>query len=161
MTDQIEITTDPQTMALLRNDLRGLTKDQIGELVAALTERMGIDPMLAPIDLIVDKKSGKITPYLNARGAAELAKRHDLSDEDLDVDVRTTPPVVIVKVAKASADGRVLRDVGASSYQPDWPDSLARAIKTATTSAHRRATLRMVGIFISEPESLEAVNADA
>ena len=159
MTDlQTDVASDPETMALLRNDLRGLTKDQIGALVATLTERMGIDPALAPIDLIVDKKSGKITPYINARGAAELAKRHELSDEQLEVDIREK--VVIVQVAKASPDGRILRDVGASSYQPDWPDSLARAIKTATTSAHRRATMRMVGIFLSEPESLDGA-ADA
>lgn len=142
--------TDPSTLALLRNDLRGLSRDAIGQLVAALTERMGIDPALAPIDLITDKR-GEIRVYINARGAAELAKRHELSDEQLDVDIRELPPVVIVKVAKASPDGRILRDVGASSYYPDRPDSLARSIKSAATSAHRRATLRMVGIFINEP----------
>ena len=74
-----EIPADPQTLALLRNDLRGMTREAMGALIAALVERMGIDPALAPIDLITDKR-GEIRLYINARGAAELAKRHELSD---------------------------------------------------------------------------------
>lgn len=154
MTDQttVELDLDPTALALLRNDLRGLTRQDVQRLVAELTSRMGIDPALAPIDLITDRKSGRISPYINARGASELAKRHELSDEALDVDIRDR--VVIVKVAKTAPDGRVLHDVGASAFDPDRPDTLARAVKAATTSAHRRATLRMVGIFLSEPEGL-------
>ena len=141
---------DPKTLALLRNDLRGLTREDIAALVAELTRRMGVDPALAPIDLIPDR-GGALRLYINARGAAELAKRHELNDESLDVDVRER--VVIVQVAKTDPSGRVLRDVGAASFDPDRPDALARAVKMATTSAHRRATLRMVGIFLNEPES--------
>ena len=76
-------------------DVRGLTKAQIGDLVATLTQRMGIDPALAPIDLIADKQTGAIRVYINARGAAESAKRRDLSDDELDIDIREA--VVIVK----------------------------------------------------------------
>lgn len=158
--ETIPPTTDEKTLALLRNDLRGLTRESIGELVAELTRRMGVDPALAPIDLIADK-GGALRVYINARGAAELAKRHELSDEALEVDIREAPPVVIVKVAKTDPDGRVLRDVGAASFDPTVPMTLARAVKAATTSAHRRATLRMVGVFVSEPESWDTVAADA
>ena len=140
---------DPTTLALLRNDLRGLSKDAIGALVASLTERMGVDPALAPIDLIPDK-SGALRVYINARGASELAKRWDLSDSSLDVDIRDR--VVIVQGTKTTPTGRTVRDVGAASYDPDRPDTLARAVKAATTSAHRRTTLRAVGIFLNEPE---------
>jgi hypothetical protein len=152
MTD--DPTTDPQTLALLRNDVRGLTKTQIGELVAALTERMGIDPALAPIDLITDKQTGAIRVYINARGAAELAKRRDLSDDDLDFDIRDT--VVIAKLTMTDPQtGRRRTDVGAAGFKPDWPDSLASAVKKASTSAHRRVTLGMVGVFIDEPATLD------
>lgn len=146
---------DERTKALLRNDLRGLTKDDIGRLVAELTSRMGVDPALAPIDLIADR-SGAIRVYINARGASELAKRHELSDEALEVDIRDR--VVIVQVAKADPGGRILRDVGAAAYDPDRPETLARAVKAATTSGHRRATLRMVGIFLTEPENWTAID---
>lgn len=139
---------DPSTLALLRNDLRGLTREAIGNLVAMLTDRMGVDPALAPIDLITDK-SGAIRVYINARGAAELDKRHDINDDALDVDIRDR--VVIVQAVKSTPDGRTKRNVGASAYNPDYPDSLARAIKTAATSAHRRTTLALVGIFLDEP----------
>jgi len=145
-----ETFVDDRTLALLRNDLRGLTKADIGTLVAELTERMGVDPALAPIDLIADK-GGALRVYINARGAAELAKRHDLSDVSLEVDIRER--VVIVQGAKSTPTGRMVRDVGASAYDPERPDSIARAVKTATTSAHRRVTLRAVGIFLSEPEA--------
>ena len=144
--------------ALLANDLRGLSTRQIVRLKSTLTARMGIDPALAPIDLIPDK-GGALRLYINARGAAELAKRHDLSDEALEVDVRDR--VVIVQVAKVDPSGRVLRDVGAAAFDPERPQTLAQAIKAATTSAHRRATMRMVGVFISEPADWSAVNADA
>ena len=142
--------TDERTLALLRNDLRGLSKQAIGDLVAELTERMGVDPALAPIDLIPDK-SGALRVYINARGAAELAKRHDLSDVSLEVDIRDA--VVIVQGAKTTPTGRIVRDVGAAAYWADRPDTLARAVKAATTSAHRRTTLRAVGIFLNEPEA--------
>lgn len=152
-------TTDPMQLALLRNDLRGLTRDQIGRLVAALTDRMGVDPSLAPIDLIPDKQTGALRVYINARGAAELAKVHDLSDSELAIDVRER--VVIVQiVARNPATGRVRRDVGASPFDPDNPASMARAIKSASTSAHRRVTLGMVGIFLNEPADLVAPDAD-
>lgn len=147
-----QIVPDEQTRALLRNDLRGMTRDQMAALVARLTERMDVDPALAPIDLLEDKKTGAVRVYINARGAAELAKRHDLSDEDLTITWRER--LVIVQVAKVAPDGRVLRDVGASPFDPEQPATQARAVKQATTAAHRRATLRMVGIFINEPEDL-------
>jgi hypothetical protein len=154
MTDIAEPTTDPMALALLRNDVRGLTKTQIGALVASLTERMGIDPALAPIDLIPDKQTGAIRPYVNARGAAELAKRRDLSDDELEVDIRDA--VVIVKLTMSDpGTGRRRTDIGASGFKPDWPDSLANAIKKASTSAHRRVTLGMVGIFLDEPVNLD------
>jgi hypothetical protein len=144
-------TEDAKTLALLRNDLRGLSKDDIGRLVAELTARMGIDPALAPIDLIPDR-GGALRLYINARGAAELAKRRDLSDDDLDIDIRDA--VVIVKLAMVDpGTGRRRSDVGASAYDANRPDTLARAIKAASTSAHRRVTLGMVGVFLNEPES--------
>lgn len=151
---------DEKTLALLRNDLRGLTRESIGQLVAELARRMGVDPALAPIDLIPDK-SGALRLYINARGAAELAKAKDLSDDDLKVDIREASRVVIVEGMKRTPEGRIVRDVGAAAFDPERPDTLARAIKAATTSCHRRTTLRTVGIFLSEPESWDAVNADA
>lgn len=155
MTDPaIEPTDDPKTLALLRNDVRGLSKTQIAELVGELADRMGVDRALAPVDLIVDKQSGAIRPYLNARGAAELAKRRDLSDDVLEIDIRDS--VVIATLTMSDpATGRRRTDVGASAFKADWPDSIASAIKKASTSAHRRVTLGMVGIFIDEPPSLE------
>jgi hypothetical protein len=149
---------DPETRALLLNDMRGLSKAAIGQMVATLAERMGVDPALAPVDILTDKDTGAIRLYINARGAAELAKRRDLTDADLDVDIRDT--VVIVKLTVVDpTTGRRRTDVGASAYKPDWPKSLADAVKKATTSAHRRATLGMVGIFLNEPAEL--VDADA
>ena len=144
-----EVVLDDKTLALLRNDLRGLTKADIASLVAELTRRMGVDPALAPIDLIPDK-SGALRVYINARGASELAKQHDLSDVALEVDIRDR--VVIVQGSKTTPTGRMVRDLGAAAYDPDRPESLARAAKAAATSCHRRTTLRAVGIFLSEPE---------
>ena len=156
--EALAVAVDDRTRALLRNNLAGLSRDEIGRLVADLAARMGVDPALAPIDIIPDR-DGALRLYINARGAAELAKRHSLSDDSLDIDIREK--VVIVKGVKSAPDGRTVRDVGASAFDPDKPASMARAIKAATTSAHRRTTLRAVGIFLNEPEAWTAVDADA
>ena len=155
---------DPRTLALLRNDLAGLSKATIGELVAELTARMGVDPALAPIDILPVRRK---TPggqwvettalYVNARGASEIAKLHDLSDVSLEVDIRDR--VVIVQGTKTTTTGRTVRDVGAAAFDPDKPADLARAVKMATTSCHRRTTLRAVGIFLNEPPEGEVVDA--
>jgi hypothetical protein len=150
MTTATEFVPDDRTLALLRNDLRGLDKKAIQGLVAELAARMGVDPALAPVDLIPDR-SGALRLYINARGAAELAKQHDLSDVDLVIDIRPEK-VVIVRGEKTTPSGRKVKDVGAASFDPERPDTLARAVKAATTSCHRRTTLRAVGIFLSEPE---------
>jgi hypothetical protein len=158
---------DDRTRALLRNDLSGMSRADIASLVAELATRMGVDPALAPVDIIptkVRRADGswgeRLSLYINARGAAELAKRHELSDDSLDIDIRDASRVVIVQGVKSAPDGRTVRDVGASSFDPERPDSLAKAIKSAATSAHRRTTLRMVGIFLSEPPDLAAVDAE-
>lgn len=136
----------------------------MGELVAELAARMGIDPALAPIDILetrfrkADGSWGsKLSLYVNSRGASELAKRHELTDLSLEVDIRDR--VVIVQCAKATPSDRIVRDVGASAFDPEKPDTLAMAVKKATTSAHRRVTLRAVGIFLDEPP--EAAKLDA
>lgn len=145
---------DAETRALLLNDMRGLSKAAIGELVGVLAARMGVDPALAPIDILTDKETGAIRLYINARGAAELAKRRDLSDESLDFDIRDT--VVIAKLTmRDPSTGRTRTDVGASAFKPDWPKSLADAIKKAATSAHRRTALGMVGIFLNEAPNID------
>ena len=61
-----EAALDPETRALLLNDMSGLSKATIGLMVAKLAERMGVDPALAPVDIIVDKKAN------DGRGAIRL-----------------------------------------------------------------------------------------
>ena len=158
MTETIQdpiVPMDEGTRALLRNNLAGLSRERIGQLVAELTTRMGIDPALAPIDIIPDR-DGALRLYINARGASELAKRNVLSDDALDWEI-VRDQVVLVQCVQSDETGRTVRDVGAAPFDPDKPATLARALKMASTSAHRRTTLRAVGIFLNEPADYSAV----
>jgi len=153
--DPVATIVDERTRALLRNNLAGMSREAIGALVADLTARMGVDPALAPIDIIPDR-DGALRPYINARGASELAKRNQLSDDSLDWEI-VRDSVVLVTCVQRDAEGRTTRDYGAVPFDPDRPPTLARAIKQAATSAHRRTTLRAVGIFLNEPAEWTAV----
>lgn len=141
--------------ALMRGDLRGLDKDQIASVVATMTERMGVSPALAPID-IIPTREGKLVLYINARGAAELRKRHGISIDSLEP-IKTDPDVVVLRCVVSDPDGKRDSAIGACEYDPARPGTIARAWMVAETRAKRRATMSAVGIFLeAESDEVEA-----
>ena len=146
------------SLALMRHDLRGLTKEEIAELVTDMAIRMGVDPSLAPID-IIPTREGKLVPYVNARGAAELRKRHGISVTDLETK-KDGPDVVVLIAHVRDLDGKTETGVGACEYDSARPATIARAWMVAETRAKRRATMSAVGIFL-EAESDEVEASDS
>jgi hypothetical protein len=143
-------------LALMRGDLRGLTRGQVAEVVASLCERMGIDPSLAPID-VIPTREGKLIPYINAKGAAELRRRHGLEVTSIEV-VKERAGLVVLRCVLRGQDGRTDQAFGAAEWREDRPQDEARSWMVAETRAKRRATMSAVGIFLEGPsEEVEEV----
>ena len=135
--------------AMMRGDLRGLSKDGIAGVVAELARRMGVDPALAPID-VIQTREGKLVPYINARGAAELRKRHGLEVVGMEV-IKDRPGLVVMRATVRDPEGRTDMGVGACAYPEDRPREEEKAWMVAETRAKRRATMSAVGIFLEAP----------
>lgn len=133
-------------LALMRGDLRGLTKGQVADVVAGLAERMGVDPALSPID-VIPTREGRLVPYINAKGAAQLRRIHALEVVSIDL-VKERPGLVVVRCTLRRADGSLDMAYGAAEWREDRPADEARAWMVAETRAKRRATMSAVGIFL-------------
>lgn len=136
-------------MALEWGDLGRLTKPELAEVKRRLAERIGVDLMLRPIDLIATRE-GKLIPYINAIGAAELRRRHGLEVVAVDV-VKERPGLVVLRATLRGTDGRTDMAIGAAEWREDRPQDEARAWMVAETRAKRRATMSAVGIFLEGP----------
>lgn len=136
--------------ALVRGDMRGLTIDQLDQAKVRLAEQMGIDPAFSPIDFIPDKKTGRLVPYINSRGAAFLRRKHGLEVTGIEVVVHREG-LVVLRCVLRGGDGRTDQALGAASWLPDMPTEEARAWLVAETRAKRRATMSAVGIFLEGP----------
>lgn len=136
--------------ALITGELAGLTKGQLVEVQRRMAEKMGIDPSLSPVDAIQDRKTGRLTLYINSKGAAELRRRHGLEVVAIDV-VTQRPGLVVLRCTLRGSDGRGDMAFGAAGWEVDRPWDEAKAWLVAETRAKRRATMSAVGIFLEGP----------
>jgi hypothetical protein len=136
-------------LALMRGNLQGLTKGQIADVVAMLADKMGVDPSLAPID-VIPTREGKLVPYINARGAAQLRRMHNLEVIAMEL-VKERPGLVVLRCTLRRGDGSTDMAIGAAEYREDRPQDEANAWMRAETKAKRRATMSAVGIFLEGP----------
>lgn len=115
-----------------------LSPDQQAEYKTFLCAKMGVSPLLQPIDLIPTKNG--LRPYLN-KGAAELIRdERKISITDIEVSEKNGMFVAICKVR--AMNGRVDCDMGACQKGNEPENSLMKAV----TKAKRRATLSMCGL---------------
>jgi hypothetical protein len=140
---------DRVEQALAWGDLSRLTKAELFEVKKRLAERMGVDLSLTPIDLIPTRE-GKLIPYINARGAAELRRRHGLEVVAIEV-VKERIGLVVLRCVLRGQDGRMDQAFGAAEWREDRPSDEARSWMVAETRAKRRATMSAVGIFLEGP----------
>ena len=137
-------------LALMRGDLRGLTKGQIAQVVENLAQQMGVDPSLAPID-IIPTREGKLIPYINAKGAAQLRRKHGLEVVSIDLVKERAGLVVLRCTLRRASDGSLDMAFGAATWREDRPGDEAMAWMVAETRAKRRATMSAVGVFLEGP----------
>lgn len=144
-------------LALMRGDLRGLTKGQIAEVVEGLARDAGLNPALSPID-VIPTREGRLVPYINAKGAAALRRLHGLEVTAIDL-VKERAGLVVLRCILRRPDGTTDMAYGAADWREDRPADEARAWMVAETRAKRRATMSAVGIFLEGPS--DEVEGDA
>jgi len=122
-------------------DLGSLTKEQLVRYYNAECERLGLDPLSRPFDLL--RLQGKLVLYATRRCADQLAAKHKVTRtivEGPEVRKFGTTDLLYCKVRVSTPDGRVEEDVATLPAT-----DLVNAVMKIATKAARRATLKVCG----------------
>lgn len=155
----VPIVNDGQSLAMispeitakliLEADLSKFSDVQKVEYVTALCNRLGIDPMTRPFELLV--LNNRLIPYPTKAATNQLTRVHGLS---LIIQSASSQNDMYVVIAEArTRDNQVVQDMGTVSIAGLRGDALQNAMMKAVTKAKRRAVLSIVGLgMIDETE---------
>jgi hypothetical protein len=128
-------------------------------LYRQICEEHGMNPLVRPIDLLKDK-GGKLIPYVNKSGTAQIVDRREVS---IEIRKRCSEKdgewLLLTVEARASLpSGRFNDELGVVEVGPDaTANDLSNAWMKARTKAGRRAVLGLVGLgLLDESEVIEA-----
>ena len=146
---------------ILKGDISTLSESQKLAYYGAMCDRIGIDPMTQPFQLL--KLQGKEVLYCTKSGAEQLNKIHKVSHE-----IRKreeTNNICAVEVRASMEDGeerRFVDEIGAVKLTSETGQSLTgdayvNAIMKAVTKAKRRATLSLLGLGMLDETETETI----
>jgi hypothetical protein len=153
MNDNNKLTTRNTTQAaiarvILNRDLRSLTEVERVQYNLALCRSLGLNPLTNPIDYLINE--GKMTPYINSIGVAQLRAIHGISTK---ITNRTTDSQHMHYVSAIATDANGRNEEATAIValidkygKPLLGQRRADKMMTAETKAKRRATLALVGI---------------
>jgi hypothetical protein len=128
-------------------------------LYRQICDEHGMNPLVRPIDLLKDK-SGKLIPYVNKSGTAQIVDRREVS---IEIRKRCSEKdgewLLLTVEARASLpSGRFNDELGVVEVGPDASaNDLSNAWMKARTKAGRRAVLGLVGLgLLDESEVIDA-----
>jgi hypothetical protein len=134
------------------NDLSQMDGPKRVQVILAMCDRLGLDPILKPIQLL--QLQGKLVPYVTKGATDQLARVHGISTRI--VDRRREGDVYVCVVEATAKDGRTADNIGAVALTgTPRPDELANAMMKAITKAKRRATLSLIGLGLLVQEEAE------
>ena len=135
---------------ILTGDLRELTVYERTQWYVAYCRALGLNPLSYPVDYIPNKQ-GKMKPYINSVGIAQIRQNHKISTKI--INQRREDDLYIV-IARAIAPDQRYEDSTAVVPMPqNMPASdKAIAMMKAETKAKRRATLALVGLPLDDGE---------
>ena len=140
-----------------RGDLSGLSPEQKIAYYRAQCERLGLDPLARPFDLL--RLSGKEVLYLTKGGSDQLAMRHKLSRRVVRgpvVEDWSGTKVLVCVVECSTPDGRVEQDMGTVPLKDPVNDPLK-----CLSKARRRCTLALLGAGMLAEDEVDDVPAHA
>lgn len=132
---------------ILRGDLNNLTEIERLQFNFAMCRSLGLNPLTYPIDYISHK--GKMTPYVNAIGVAQLREIHGISVKI--VRSQKDDEFIYTTAEAKNRDGRSEESTAIVPIVDNYGKKLkgqdkANAIMKCETKAKRRATLALCGI---------------
>lgn len=142
---------------VVANDLSKLTQEQRIQYYKLICERVGLDPVQKPFDLI--NLSGKLTLYANKTCAAQLTSIRGLRVSIVSREVVGDQYVVTARCETPT--GGYSEDIGAVTIGGLRGDAASNAMKKAATQAKRRAILSACGLgMLDETEVTQVHGAE-
>lgn len=132
---------------ILKGDLRSLTEIERVQYNFALCRTLKLNPLTHPIDYI--EEQGKLKPYINAIGVAQLRDLYGISCQV--IRVQTDDEFIYATARATNRQGRYEEETAIiflfDKYgKPLVGQAKANAIMKSHTKAKRRATLALCGI---------------
>ena len=142
---------------VVNGDLSKLTQEQRIQYYKLICERVGLDPVQKPFDLI--NLSGKLTLYANKTCAAQLTSIRGLRVSIVSREVVGDQYVVTARCETPT--GGYSEDIGAVTIGGLRGDAASNAMKKAATQAKRRAILSACGLgMLDETEVTQVHGAE-
>jgi hypothetical protein len=132
--------------------LNGLTDSEKLAYMAAMCEKLGLDPQTNPLQIV--KLQGNDVLYAGRGCVSQLNQKHNLSHE-----ITGTERIENLYIVKdrCTGNGRSTDEIGAVNIEGLKGDALANAIMKARTKAMRRATLSHVGLGLLDESEIETI----
>jgi hypothetical protein len=138
---------------VLKGDLSGLRPDEQIMYYKATCERLGLDPLSKPFELL--KLNGKQILYATKACTDQLRVKHGVSVTDLVP--QAVGDIYIVTAKGQNAQGRTDAATGAVTIVGLKGDALANAMMKAETKAKRRLTLSLCGLGMIDESEIETI----
>jgi hypothetical protein len=137
-------------LANLCGDLAQLTVYERTQWYFAYCRGLGLNPLSYPIDYIPNEQ-GKLRPYVNAVGMAQIRQLHKISTKI--INQRREDDLYIVIARAIAIDGRYEDSTAALPMPANAiPKERAKIMMKCETKAKRRATLALVGLPLDDGE---------
>lgn len=153
--DDGTITQEAFDYLVQSGDVGRLTVPQRSAYLYKFCEKLGLNPLTKPIDLIV--LNGKLTMYANRTATDQLARKHSITCEVLDREMDSEGGVYTVRVKVKDPSGREDENIGAVGVTGLSGEALANAKMKAYTKAKRRAILSFCGLGFLDELEIESI----
>ena len=145
---------------ILNRDLRSLTEIERVQYNFALCRSLKLNPLTNPIDYLTN--DGKMTPYINAVGVAQLRAIHGISTKI--TSRKTDKDFIYVSAIATEKNGRFEESTAIVALTDRYNKPLsgqrrADMMMKAETKAKRRATLALVGIPWADGQNIQTSKA--
>ena len=141
---------------LFKGDISGLSVEQKWQYYQFICERLDLDPLTQPFNIIkFAAQGGKEVLYCNKGGAEQISKKHNVSHSILKKEIQND--LYVVEARASLPDGRFVDDVGIVDIKNKVGNDLGNAMMKAITKAKRRATLSLLGLGMLDETEVETI----
>jgi hypothetical protein len=151
---------------ITENDLSGLSGPQRVQVVLAMCDELGLNPLTKPIQLLT--LDGKLVAYVTKGATDQMANNRGVSTRIVDRGRDGHTYYAIVEAR--TQDGRTAEEIGVVSlevysranqqHRPATTAETANAMMKAVTKAKRRAILSLIGLGLMAQEEAEDLVQD-